>query len=173
MTAFATTARSAKRTRQTLLRLSALSLVVMLATAFAAAPAFAAKPDKGSSGSDYSTIELAGVSAARSGEPTFSRGSDVKFDTKVVGLKGREYPMVYVECYADNGTKLYGRLDHPDSSFRLGGYSSNSAWMSMEPAPDATCFSHLYAYGNKVKGVLVVRELTDPAAGVLTFAAKG
>jgi len=54
-----TTARSAPRTRQTLLRLGALALVAMLATAFTASPAFAAK------GGNHSSPTLSVITAAR------------------------------------------------------------------------------------------------------------
>ena len=164
-----TTARSASRTRQTLTRLGALTLVAMLATAFTAAPTFAAKP---SADPEYSTIELGGVQAIRSGEePKFSKGSTVDFKTKVVGLKGTEYPMVSVTCFLGDGSVAWGSLTHPDESVTLG--SGANVWSSMSPTPDTTCEAHLFAFGGKYKGMEVIRELTDPQAGVLSFATEG
>ena len=96
---------------------------------------------------------------------TFSRGSNVWFDTKTVGLKGTEYPMVYVGCFVD-GAKVWGNLRSPDEVFVLGNGSND--WSRMDPPPDTTCTARLYAYGGKA-----IRELTDPAAGVLGFTTRG
>ena len=147
MTAFTTTARSAKRTRQTLLRLSALSLVVMLATAFTAAPAFGAKPVKNPGDSEYATIELAGVTALRGGPPAFSKGSAVAFDTTVVGVKGAEYPRVSVTCMRADGTAAWGSLTHPEEAVVLG--AGGSLWSRRSPTPDTTCEARLFAFGGK------------------------
>jgi hypothetical protein len=138
------------------------ALVLVGAVATGAAPGGADAVFAGRGTTTYSTISLAGTSAARI---QYTRGSDVRFDTKLVGLKGGEYPMVYLACYsADTGKLLYGQLDHPDETFVLGGGSSD--WWQIDPAPGATCYAHLRSYGGKT-----IRELTDPKAGILEFTA--
>ena len=165
--------RASGATRQALPRVAmALALVVTLGTV-GASTALAAKGGNAAQ-TQYSTIALAGgmLQSTDPSTATFSRGSSVWFKTNVVGLKGTEYPMVYVECYSTvDGSLLYGQLDHPDAEFVLGG--GWSPWFDVVPSPDATCLAHLYAYGGKSKGIDVIRELTDPAAEVLNFAAAG
>jgi hypothetical protein len=74
-------------------------------------------------------------------------GDSVTFTTESYGLKGTEYPMVYMECWNSN-EKLYGQLDHPYATFILGGGSSKW-WATGGPA---TCKATLYSYGGKTKG---------------------
>jgi len=65
--------------------------------------------------------------------------------------------MVYVECRSDaDKSRLYGQLDHPDSTFvRRGG--SSGWWLVGGPAG---CVAYLYAYGGKTPGT----ELASPVA---------
>ena len=74
---------------------------------------------------------------------TLSFGGGVTFTTTIEPLGGREWPMVYVECRSVNdGSVLYGQLDHPDVAFVLGGGSSQ--WWSVHS--DADCSAKLLAY---------------------------
>jgi len=146
-----------------------------------AADVYAAKGGNGGGGgggggggatapSEYSTISLASQTYAAM--PQLARGLTVWFSTNVVGLKGTEYPMVIVDCFADDGTLLYRQLDHPDAGFVLGGGSS--LWWLLDPSPSATCNARLYSYGGKTKGGYdEIRELTDPSVPALSFRAGG
>jgi hypothetical protein len=147
------------------------ALVFGVAVVGGGGPAGASAVDARTS-TGYSTIDL-DTSGSRVAVSSLQRGSSVWFKTRVVGLKGTEYPMVYVECYSkDDGSLLYGQLDHPDAEFVLGG--GWSPWYDISPSPAAKCFAHLYAYGGKTKGGRdVIRELTDPALPVLSFHADG
>lgn len=73
----------------------------------------------------------------------------VTFTWSASGLKGTQYPMIYLECRSVvDGTVLYGQLDHPDTAFVLGGGSS--PWRTTEHAgEDATCVAYLYAYDKR------------------------
>lgn len=82
-------------------------------------------------------------------------GGAVTFDVTTAGLKGNEYPMVYVEAFQDvdgDGQAddlVYGQLDHADATFILGGGSS--LWVSRGGGA-AHCRATLYVYGGKVHG---------------------
>lgn len=93
-------------------------------------------------------------------------GSGVSYSTTVEPLKGSEYPLVYTACHSVvDGALLYGELALPDSTFVLGGGSSD--WHDVRH--DALCTAELRAYGGKDKGLDTIRVLasTDPffAAG--------
>lgn len=148
----------------------ALGLVVMLAVAVT--PAFAGKGGNGNGGNAGGS----GSGGSAAGASTFkfdqqgqqvSLGDSVTFAVVAVGLKGGEYPMVYVECRSEvDGSVTYGQLDHPDVSFVLGGGSSR--WRS--EGGSAACTAHLYSYGGKAPGGYdEIRELASP----LTFNANG
>lgn len=92
------------------------------------------------------TIEYASVDPVIGGEVTVT--------TTESGLKGGEYPMVYLACTAEDGTTVYGELAHPDAVFVLGGGSS--PWIT-PPTPEqpnpyyrvpASCRAQLFAYPN-------------------------
>ncbi|OGH07745.1 MAG: hypothetical protein A2171_02510 [Candidatus Levybacteria bacterium RBG_13_35_9] len=85
-----------------------------------------------------------------------SLGSSVTFTTKANGLKGREYPMIYLVC-TQNQAVVYGQLDHPDVTFILGGGSSQ--WKLN--GGSATCKAYLYAYGGKDRGNDTIRLLAE------------
>lgn len=83
-------------------------------------------------------------------------GDAVTFTTVVSGLKGGEWAMVLVECYATaGGAKLYAQLDYPSASFVLGGGSS-PWWRAPQ---DANCIGYLEAYGGRSKGMDTIRRL--------------
>lgn len=88
-------------------------------------------------------------------------GGAVTFDTTTEKLKGWQYPMVYVVCYQD-GSLVYGQLDHPDATFILGG--GWSLWWT-HPGP-ADCEALLYAYSASKSEVTLL-------AGTATFHAEG
>jgi hypothetical protein len=75
----------------------------------------------------------------------FKFGDVVTFTTSAVGLRGGEYPLVYVECDAADGSVLYGQLDYPNAAFVLGGGSS--PWWLV--GGDAVCNAGLFSYGGK------------------------
>lgn len=76
----------------------------------------------------------------------YAFGDGVTFTTSVSGLRGHQYPLVYVVCYSlEDGHLLYGQLDYPETTFILGGGSS--PWH--EDRDDAECVGRLYVYGNK------------------------
>ena len=76
----------------------------------------------------------------------FAFGDTVTFTTAATGLRGNQYPLVYVECRSVvDGEVLYGQLDLPETGFLLGGGSS-PWWLDRD---DVTCLAHLYAYGGK------------------------
>lgn len=96
----------------------------------------------------------------------YAFGQAVTFTTTATGLKGNQYPMVYLECYSVvDGTLLYGQLDYPTTPFQLGGGSSK--WHLQRD--DATCIAHLFAYGGKYRGNELIVELTSP----ISFPALG
>jgi hypothetical protein len=89
----------------------------------------------------------------------------VTFTTSASGLKGTQYPMVYVECRSVvDDEVLYGQLDHPNVSFVLGGGSS-PWWQDRD---DTHCTATLYAYGGKGQTPYIV-QLGTP----VTFDAAG
>ena len=159
--------RASGATRQALPRLAMIAALVIAATTMGASTTLAAKGGNAAGAPQYSTIALAGsmLQSTDASAATFSRGSSVWFDTSVVGLKGTEYPMVYVGCFVGE-TKVWGNLRSPDEVFVLGNGSND--WSRMDPPPDTTCTARLYAYGGKA-----IRELTDPAAGVVGFTTSG
>jgi hypothetical protein len=86
-------------------------------------------------------------------------GGKVTFTTSAGDLGGGEYPMIVVSCYSDaTGDKVYAQLDHPDSTFILGGGSSK--WWQVGGSAD--CKATLYAYGGRSKGYDTIRELAGP-----------
>jgi hypothetical protein len=133
-------------------------------------PAFA-KPDGtgggqqlGSSSIDLCKVDGIAVNGCAIGPPTLEvtpsphLGGTVAFVSNAVGLRGREWPMIAVNCWQDvdgNGVvdvgntfsvdKVYGQLDVTSSTFLLGGNSSD--WLDVGGA--AECTSALYAYGWK------------------------
>jgi hypothetical protein len=90
----------------------------------------------------------------------YAFGGTVYFTTNAVGLNGGSYPMVLVQCFAADGSILYGQLDHPNVGFLLGGGSS-PWWLNRV---DANCAAELWAYGGS-KGEYKL-------AGPLTFDAS-
>jgi hypothetical protein len=95
------------------------------------------------------------IAVADGSDLTF--GGNVTFDTEVgEKLKGKEYPMVYVECFQDD-VKVWGRLREPDAVFKLGGDSS--LWIANGGGP-AACRAYLHAYGSHVPGG--IRNLAGP-----------
>lgn len=123
------------------------------------------------------------------GTISVSPGSDlrlrgrVRFDWIVDGLKGNEYPMVYVAAWQDvnqdlvidtrpgylpdgslNPDMVYGQLDHPDGLVELQPDGSlahvgwvlgggSSAWLYR--GGPAKCRAYLMVYGGKHGGSLV------------------
>ena len=138
---------------------AALTLVVSVA------PALAGKGGngggKGAGGASTGGTTTSTISLDQAGQ-ALALGDPVTFTTTVAGLKGGEYPMVYLECSsATDGSLLYGQLDHPDVTFVLGGGSSR--WWQVGGAAD--CLAHLYAYGGKTNGGYdTIRELAVPVA---------
>ncbi len=79
-------------------------------------------------------------------DPDYLTSSRVTFTTTTSGLKGNQYPLVYVECVSVvDGAVLYGQLDLPETAFLLGGGSS--PWWGQRD--DAHCVATLYVYGGK------------------------
>jgi hypothetical protein len=96
----------------------------------------------------------------------YAFGQSVTFSWSVDGLKGNQYPLVYVTAFSKvDGSLLYGQLDHPDVAFVLGGGSSQ--WHQQRD--DADCVAHLFAYGGKDQGQDTIVELAAP----VTFEAAG
>ena len=94
----------------------------------------------------------------------YAFGDEITFTTTTSGLRGTQYPLVYVECYSVvDGTFLYGQLDHPIATFELG--ADSSQWHVQRD--DANCNATLYAYGGKGQTPQIV-ELAS-----LAFAADG
>jgi hypothetical protein len=157
------------RRREFGIRVAIISAAVVAAMVVVPLGTLAARGGNSGAGgtTEYSTIGLAS-DTARVAETGMTRGSSVSFTTNVVNLKGSEWAMVYVACYSDvDGRLLYGELATPDSTFVLGGGSSD--WWLLEPAPAATCYAHLWAYGGREKGVDTIRTLTDPSQPTLSF----
>ena len=68
----------------------------------------------------------------------------VSFTTSTSGLKGKQYPMIYLACYSVvDGSLLTGQLDHADAVFVLG--AGSSQWHLQRD--DANCSATLFAYG--------------------------
>lgn len=89
----------------------------------------------------------------------YAFGATVTFTTTSAGLKGGQYPLVYVECHSVvDGSLLYGQLDYPDTAFLLGGGSSQW-WIQRD---DAHCTASLYAYGGKERGHDTIVLLGSP-----------
>jgi hypothetical protein len=120
--------------------------------------AAAAKGGKPALAANGSLIGLAGGSE-------LWLGGTVRFVSEAVGLKGGEYPMVVVKCWAAGGDLVYAQLDHPGEGFVLGGGSSD--WKSQ--GGSASCEATLHAYGGKSGGNDTIRLL----AGPLGFRADG
>ena len=151
-----------------------VGLVLAVALAMSVAPALAGKGGNGNGsggnggnsdengngkGNDNAT-QGSSISLNETGQE-LAFGDSVTFTTRVVGLNGTEYPLVYVECHSVvDGSLLYGQLDHPSATFALGGGSSR--WWSVRD--DARCLAHLYAYGGKENGHDVITELASPYA---------
>jgi hypothetical protein len=130
-------------------RLVGVIVAIALVLTFTGA-AFAAKGGGGSGGGggggnvgsgSVSMIQLNGSGTG------LKFGDTVTFSTSAVGLKGGEYPLVYVECDAADGSVLYGQLDYPNTAFLLGGGSS--PWWLV--GGDAVCNAGLFSYGGKTE----------------------
>lgn len=89
-------------------------------------------------------------------------GGAVTFEATTEGLKGYQYPMVYLAAYQGE-TLVYGQLDKPTATFILGGGSSD--WYG-SPGP-AHCEATLYAYPGLHHDDIIL------LAGPLTFEAAG
>ncbi len=115
----------------------------------------------GNGGGGTVTATTSTIALNQAGLP-LTLGSSVTFTTTVVGLKGGEYPMVYVACFSPaTGAILYGQLDHPDATFILGGGSS-AWWLVGGPA---NCLAHLYSSGGTTQGGYdQILELATPVA---------
>ena len=133
--------------------------LVLIGAALLATPA-AAMAGKGGGNKPTavsSSIALNQAEAART-VGLLSFGQEVTFTTVIGSIAGGEWPMVYVECISVNdGSVLYGQLDHPDVAFLLGGGSS--PWWSVQS--DAECRGKLLAYGGRSKGVDTIRLLAE------------
>lgn len=125
--------------------LAGLALALLIAAPVSAAP-------KAASGTLTITSNLVGVAF----------GDAVTFSATTAGLKGYQYPLVYLACY-QSGTIVYGQLDYPTTTFILGGGSS--PWWN-SPGP-ANCEATLYAYPGFHAGDIVL------LAGPITFEAAG
>ena len=92
----------------------------------------------------------------------YAFGDSVTFTVTSDGLKGNQYPMVYVQAHAvEDGTLLYGQLAHPEETFVLGGGSS--AWHS--DRRDAHCTADVRIYGQHDQGQVVLDSVEFDAAG--------
>ncbi len=112
--------------------------------------------------------QAAGSISGPNEDGPYSIDDTVTFTSSASGLKGTQYPMIYLECRSvvDN-TVLYGQLDHPDVTFVLGGGSS--PWRTPDhQGEDASCVAYLYAYGGHGQTPYIV--LLDQTA---SFAAAG
>jgi len=84
---------------------------------------------------------------------------EITFTVTTSGLKGYQYPMVYVLCTSVvDGQPLYGQLAHPEETFVLGGGSSQ--WYTQRD--DANCTATLYAY----EGLKKNAQITQLAAPI-------
>src|SRR4030042_2983755 len=127
-----------------------IGIILIAATPFIVNNLYSTKQNAAKPSSDPSTIVM-------NEDPiTLSLGSNVTFSTLANGLKGPEYPMVYLEC-KQNSAVVYGQLDHPEVTFVLGGGSSQ--WKLN--GGSATCKAYLYAYGGKNRGYDVIRLLAE------------
>lgn len=125
----------------------ALALAAMLLSSVAAPAVAAPKVPSG-------TLAITSLDARFGGAVTFAATSN--------GLRGYQYPLVYLACY-QQGVIVYGQLDLPTTTFILGGGSS-PWWESPGPA---SCAATLYAYpGLHTDPILLL-------AGPITFAAAG
>jgi hypothetical protein len=163
------------RTLRMISTLAALAAVVALGS-----PSLAAKTPKGSGGGTptqtgssiaIDTVTSAdGTTAKAAGLVQPSLGSKMTFKTSVQPLAGWQYAMVTVACYQDvnnDGTieksttgpdLVYLQLDHPDSSFVLGG--GWSQWL--DRGGNATCEANLWAYPGLHKGDIIWLARTEP-----------
>jgi hypothetical protein len=123
--------------------LLAAAAALLIASPVAAAPS--------ASGTIVITSDLIGIGF----------GDAVTFAVTTDNLKGYQYPMVYLVC-RQGSTVVYGQLDHPTTTFILGGGSS-PWWYSPGPA---SCEATLWAYGG-------LRHQRVFLAGPLTFEATG
>jgi hypothetical protein len=163
-------ARAKEKTGMTTRLQTLLAVGLALTLAVAVAPAVADKGGngggKGNGGSGDSATVPSTITLDQAGQ-TLTLGDSVTFTTSAVGLRGTEYPMVYVECSSDaDGTPVYGQLDYPNAVFVLGGGSSQ--WWLV--GGSAECRAHLYSYGGKTQGGYdEIRELAEP----ISFPANG
>ena len=160
------------------MRKTPIAVAAVGAIAVFAAPSMAAKPTKGGGGTTAGTSSIAidtvtssdGTTTKSAGSLQPSLGSRITFKTTVGSLAGWQYPMVAVACYQDvnkdgvlekttTGPDLvYLQLDHPDTTFVLGG--GWSPWL--DRGGDATCEADLYAYPGLHRGDIVWLATTDP-----------
>jgi len=157
------------------------TLAALVAVVALSAPSLAAKGPKGggsggttteaSSSIAIDTVTNADGTTAKTADALQPRlGSKVTFKTSVQPLAGWQYPMVTVACYQDvnnDGTieksttgpdVVYLQLDHPDTSFVLGG--GWSEWL--DRGGSATCEANLWAYPGLHKGNIIWLAGTDP-----------
>jgi len=121
--------------------------VAILASALLVGSALAAKGGNGRPQTGESSIILNEPAATESATAVSSGprlGSTASFTTVAAGLAGWEYPMAAVWCYQGD-VLVYMELAFPDSTFLLGGSSSD--WVTNGGAAD--CEAYLYAYGSK------------------------
>ena len=139
-----------------------IATVLLAASLVLPAVALAGKGGNGGGNGHGNALEASSSITLDQAGQALSLGDSVTFTTQVVGLRGSEWPMVYVECRsAATGALVYGQLDHPDATFVLGGGSSD--WWLVRGA--ASCWAHLYSYGGKTSGGLdETRELAAPVS---------
>jgi hypothetical protein len=95
------------------------------------------------------------IAIAAGSDPSYQ--GVVMFDVSTDGITGTRYPLVYVACSQD-GSLVYGQLDHPDAAFLLGGGWSD--WVEVGGGA-ADCTASLLVYGGKVKGRDVITFLAS------------
>ena len=93
----------------------------------------------------------------------YAFGDEITFSVSASGLKGNQYPLVYVACRSVvDDELLYGQLAGPDETFVLGGGSSE--WH--DDRDDANCTADVRVYGGKRdQGQNVLDSVTFFATG--------
>jgi len=147
----------------------AIPLALVALVAVLAGPVHAGgKTRTTSSTSDIWIASVDGMLVARTAQPAPAFGDKVNFGTAVQPLAGWQYPLVAIYCYQDvdgNGLEtvpasadlVYAQLDKPDTTFVMGGGSSE--WLE-SGGGDATCDAVLYAYPGFHKGDIVTLDDT-------------
>ena len=87
------------------------------------------------------------------------------FTVVVNGLKGSQWPMVYLVCYSTlDGDLLVGQLDHPDATFLIGG--AWSPWRNPDNVgEDGNCVGRLYTYSKQGDITLLAETEVFPVDG--------